>query len=141
MNPNVWGPHAWIFLHSITFTYPNNPTAENKMNMYNFFSNLGSVLPCDKCKINFSKHLEKHPLNNRVLCSRGNLVKWLIDIHNDVNSYTGKPKMSYYNVEQFYNKLYGRNNLCIGYAITVIICIILIIMISTWIYKYQNPFR
>ena len=21
MDPNVWGPHAWIFLHSITMNY------------------------------------------------------------------------------------------------------------------------
>ena len=32
MNPKIWGPHAWIFLHSITLNYPENPTPELKKN-------------------------------------------------------------------------------------------------------------
>ena len=26
MEPNIWGPGAWTFLHSITFQYPENPS-------------------------------------------------------------------------------------------------------------------
>ena len=40
MKPEVWGPHAWIFLHSITFNYPDNPTDDEKKHYKNFFENL-----------------------------------------------------------------------------------------------------
>ena len=32
MEPEIWGPHAWQFLHSITLSYPDNPTFEDKNN-------------------------------------------------------------------------------------------------------------
>ena len=46
MRPEIWGPHAWIFLHSVTLEYPDNPTDEDKQNMINFIDSLGNVLPC-----------------------------------------------------------------------------------------------
>ena len=37
MDPKVWGPNAWIFLHSITMNYPKNPTNEDKEKYRTFF--------------------------------------------------------------------------------------------------------
>ena len=31
-NPEIWGPGAWLFLHTITLNYPTNPTFEDKEN-------------------------------------------------------------------------------------------------------------
>ena len=36
MDPEIWGPSAWIFLHTITLNYPNNPTIYDKQNYKNF---------------------------------------------------------------------------------------------------------
>ena len=33
LEPNIWGPHYWFFLHSITFTYPKKPTSATKKNI------------------------------------------------------------------------------------------------------------
>ena len=30
MNPEIWGPPAWMFLHSISLAYPKNPTDVDK---------------------------------------------------------------------------------------------------------------
>ena len=30
MHPELWGPGAWKFLHSITFNYPKEPTSRDK---------------------------------------------------------------------------------------------------------------
>ena len=30
MDPKIWGPPGWLFLHTLTFNYPNNPTKEEK---------------------------------------------------------------------------------------------------------------
>lgn len=95
VEPSIWGPCAWFFLHTITFAYPSCPTEEDKWNMKQFFESLQPVLPCKKCQLNFSKHFEKHPLTYDILCSKKELIKWLIDIHNDVNVMNGKPTMGY----------------------------------------------
>ena len=30
MEASIWGPKAWVFLHSITMNYPEKPTDEDK---------------------------------------------------------------------------------------------------------------
>ena len=64
MDPEIWGPNAWIFLHTITLNYPNNPTMYDKQNYKNFFVNLHSILPCDWCSKNYKHHLQKYPIDN-----------------------------------------------------------------------------
>lgn len=95
MDPKVWGPHAWFFLHCITLVYPNNPTEEDKQNMKQYFTCLEKVLPCHKCRQNFGMHLDKFPINDKVLSSRDELVKWLIDIHNESNKQTNNKQLKY----------------------------------------------
>ena len=48
MNPEVWGPGAWKFLHSITFYYPKEPTSRDKEYHAKFFTSLQFVIPCEK---------------------------------------------------------------------------------------------
>ena len=101
MNPNFWGPHAWIFLHTISMNYPKEPTEENKQTYYQFFKGLEDILPCEKCAYNYSNNLQKHPLEES-LESRDSLVRWLIQIHNEVNKETGKPPYTYEQVIEDY---------------------------------------
>ena len=39
MHPEIWGPSGWIFLHTITFNYPINPTPEQKIKHKELFEN------------------------------------------------------------------------------------------------------
>jgi hypothetical protein len=93
ISPNLWGPHLWKFMHLFTLSYPNEPTEEEKDSAYNFFTAIQTVLPCEKCRYNFKNHLET--LTEEVLDSNENLVKWLFNIHNEVNKSTGKPVFSF----------------------------------------------
>ncbi len=93
ISPNLWGPHLWKFMHLFTLSYPNEPTEDEKDTAYNFFTSIQTVLPCEKCRYNFKNHLET--LTEEVLDSNENLVKWLFDIHNEVNKSTGKPIFSF----------------------------------------------
>lgn len=95
MDPTIWGPHAWTFMHCVTLSYPMEPTPEDKEYMRNFFGSLPGILPCYKCRMNFKTHISKIPLTDEVLSSKEKLVKWLIDIHNVVNQMNGKKIMSY----------------------------------------------
>ena len=40
MLPEVWGPGAWTFLHTITMHYPDNPNIDQKNNHKQLFENL-----------------------------------------------------------------------------------------------------
>ena len=106
MEPNVWGPHAWIFLHSITLNYPENPSEKDKLEIMDFFHKLPNVLPCQTCSHHFKDNLKKYPISKRVH-SKKELVEWLIDIHNEVNKLNNKKIYSYEEVNDYYLSLYN----------------------------------
>lgn len=107
MNQNIWGPTLWFSLHTITMNYPNQPTFLQKKDYKNFFTSLQYVIPCKVCRNNYQRHLIEHPIDN-FLNSRKSLVFWLIDIHNMVNSETGKKVLSYDKVIEKYEKIYEK---------------------------------
>ena len=143
MNPNVWGPHAWTFLHFITLSHPKNPTEADKYNMKTFFKSLEHVLPCDVCRLHYEENIEKiYPLTNEVLSSRENLVKWLIDVHNAVNKRNGKKILEYNDVIRMYVDMNNSNtsnykyndsssfNDAVMTCISIICIILLVLMMS-----------
>ena len=127
ISPEEWGPPAWRFLHYITFSYPDNPTNIDKQNMLSFFSSLGLILPCEKCRMNFSKHTSLYPLNNEALNSRFDLVNWLINVHNEVNKMNGKRIYTYDEVVNDY--LYKKDSCIIVNTRTAVILVSIAIII------------
>ena len=125
-NNNVWGPPAWTFLHTVTYNYPENPSDNDKKNYHNFFDSLQHVLPCEKCKGHYKQNIQKYDLNNS-LDNREDLVKWLIDLHNDVNRDNGKKVWSYSEVYNKYDNLHN-SNLVNKILIFVILCIVLVLI-------------
>ena len=107
IRPNVWGSYGWKFMHYITLAYPDNPSREEQLNMKTFFKSIGSILPCNACRINFYNHIEKYPLNDTVLSSNKNLVEWLMNIHNQANISLGKPV---YTLDKLYNEYLNSSN-------------------------------
>jgi hypothetical protein len=108
MNQNIWGPHLWFSLHTISFTYPLNPTSLDKENYKNLFEDLKNVIPCIICKKNYIRHLNENPIDNH-LKSRKELVYWVIDMHNMVNAETGKKILSYDIAIKKYESVYKTN--------------------------------
>lgn len=107
MNSEVWGPPFWFALHSVTFNYPIMPNIEQKERIRNFFNSLEYILPCQICRVHYSEHIRKHPIETK-LGTRKTLAYWLIDIHNMVNIMNGKPALSYDKVIKMYEKAYGK---------------------------------
>ena len=107
MNQNIWGPHLWFSLHSISFNYPLKPSIEDKNNYKNFFLSLQEVIPCSVCKKNYKRHLNEHPIQN-YLDNKKSLVYWVIDMHNMVNGEIGKKILSYDTVIKKYEDVYKK---------------------------------
>ncbi len=107
MNQNIWGPHLWFSLHTMSFVYPLKPSDNDKKNYKLFFESLKYTIPCSICRKNYIRHWKEYPIDKH-LNSRKELVYWLIDLHNIVNTETGKKILSYDTVIQKYEKVYGK---------------------------------
>ena len=109
MNPKIWGPKAWFFIHAIALNYPKNPSFQEKREYSNFFKSLKYVLPCDACARHYGINIEKYPIDN-YLDTTESLFNWTVDLHNMVNYETGKPQISYLDAYNLHMKEYDNNN-------------------------------
>ena len=144
MNPEIWGPPAWTFLHSITLAYPDNPSDLDRFNYETFFNKLQPILPCAKCSQNYMRHLQEDPITNN-LDSKNSLVKWLINVHNKVNKTNDKKELTYNEVMNHYKLLYNgdltnkpikeSNNLTNTF-LTVLFILLIIGLIYVYVKKY-----
>jgi hypothetical protein len=93
MKPELWGKHLWKSIHYIALGYPEYPTEIDVQNYMNFYSDLWKVIPCQKCAINYKKHLEELPIDN-FLQNKMSLFEWTVKLHNIVNKSLNKPQVS-----------------------------------------------
>jgi len=91
MSPNNWGPPLWHAINIIARCYPQNPSISDMRNYRAFFTALGNVLPCPKCQRHYRAHLAA--LGTIPVGSRTQLVDFVAQLHNRVNSATGKAIM------------------------------------------------
>lgn len=82
MEPNIWGAETWKFLHLLTLQ-SNIP----KQTLQDLFYHLQVLLPCEKCRNNYKRHIEEYPFPN----NKKDIPKWLIQFHNRVNETISKP--------------------------------------------------
>lgn len=101
INPQIWGRQTWDFFYFVALSYPKNPTSNDKLRYRQFFTLSGSVIPCDKCKVNFSKHLELIPIEN-YLKSSYDLFTWVTKMDNKIRVLHGKSEKSVDETFQYY---------------------------------------
>ena len=102
LDPTIWGPHYWFFLHTIAMTYPIRPNDVTKKKYYEFIQNLPLFIPVEAMGNEFSKLLEQYPIIT-YLDSRDSFIRWMHFIHNKINEKLEKPKIS---INDFYIKYY-----------------------------------
>lgn len=108
MKTTSWGKPAWLFLHTITFNYPEiidekDPEhCERRKYTKELFENLQYTLPCKYCRASFKDFLEELPIDKFLGC-RADITRWLYDIHNKVNAKLRKQEREA--VENKFNEL------------------------------------
>jgi FAD-linked sulfhydryl oxidase len=102
LDPKVWGPHYWFFLHTLAMTYPHHPNTVTKKKYYEFIQNLPLFLPVEEISGEFSKLIDKYPITP-YLDNRDSFVRWMHFIHNKINEKLEKPKIS---LSEFFVKYY-----------------------------------
>jgi hypothetical protein len=102
LDPKVWGPHYWFFLHTLAMTYPHHPNTITKKKYYEFIQNLPLFLPVEEISSEFSKLLEQYPVSP-YLDNRDSFIRWMHFIHNKINEKLEKPQIS---LNEFFVKYY-----------------------------------
>ena len=109
MLTTVWGPSMWHCLHTISFNYPVEPTAENKEQYRDFILSLRYVLPCGKCRKNLYKNFKKLPLKMENMENRDTFSKYIYDLHELINTMLHKKSgLTYAEVKQRYENFRAR---------------------------------
>jgi hypothetical protein len=103
LNPNVWGPHYWFFLHTISLHYPLHPNDFIKKKYFDFIHNLPLFIPIENMSKEFESLLNTYPLSP-YLENRDSFIRWVHFIHNKINEKLEKPKIS---LEDFYIQYYN----------------------------------
>ena len=102
LDPKIWGPHYWFFIHTVAMTYPIRPNAITKKKYYEFIQNLPLFIPVENMSGEFSKLLDKYPVTP-YLDNRESLIRWTHFINNKINQKLEKPQIS---LSEFYIKYY-----------------------------------
>ncbi len=101
---DIWGPPFWETLHFVSFSYPLQPTSDDIRSYFAYYNSIGNVLPCPLCRAHLKTHIKKHPIEYALANGRPGLVRWVIDIHNEVNKSLNKEEMTYDEVIELYMK-------------------------------------
>ncbi len=99
MPPDVWGPIFWDAMHIVSLAYPVQPTEADKAGAKAFFESLTTVIPCPICREHYAAKIKESPI---ALESKGELIYWVWDIHNQVNVMLKKPTVT---IEQFLERM------------------------------------
>lgn len=102
LDPKIWGPHYWFFLHTIAMSYPIHPNAVTKKKYYDFVQNIPLFIPVESMAGEFSKLLDQYPVQP-YLDNRESFIRWMWFIHNKINKKLEKPLIS---LNDFYVKYY-----------------------------------
>lgn len=93
LNPKIWGPHYWFFLHTLAMTYPHHPNTVTKKKYYEFIQNLPLFIPVQEISTEMEKLIENYPITP-YLDNRDSFVRWTHFIHNKINEKIEKPTIS-----------------------------------------------
>ena len=93
IDPKIWGRSYWDIFYYTALSYPKNPTPNDKMKYKQFFQLAGSVVPCEKCRNNFTKHIQELPIDD-YLDSSYDLFTWVNQMDNKVKALTNQQQFT-----------------------------------------------
>jgi hypothetical protein len=105
----VWGPSMWHFLHTMSFNYPVNPTADNKRHYRDFMLSLQYILPCKYCRQNLTNNFKVFPLKMSDMANRDSFSRYVYRLHELVNKLLKKKSgLTYCDVRERYEHFRSR---------------------------------
>ena len=93
LDPHIWGPHYWFFLHTLSLCFPKYPSTVNKKKYFDFINNFYLFIPIEEISSYFNELINNYPVTP-YLDSRDSFIKWVHFIHNKINDKLEKPNIS-----------------------------------------------
>ena len=87
--PEVWGPPYWNFLHTMSFTYPEQPSDIFRRRYKELWESMPLFLPNREMGQHLATLLEKYPVDT-YLDNRQSLVYYTHFMHNKINDQLGR---------------------------------------------------
>jgi len=153
METIFWGPSGWLFLHTLTFLYPDKPSFDDQSHMNEFIKIIAQILPCKYCRASFNKYYQSLPIN-KFIGSRTTIIDWMYRIHNKVNGklhrqhLNSSPNPSLEKVKRHYTpiiahinnliKSHENNNETCLHAVVNYICTMGLEFLGSIIFNYQG---
>lgn len=99
VQPHVWGPLLWVFLHILGTNYPSDTQiresskeTRTRIKSYKmFFKSLPGILPCKSCRNHLQENFKLLGFSDQVFANRQSLSRFVFKLHNLVNSQLKKP--------------------------------------------------
>ena len=109
MVTRIWGPPLWHFLHTMSFNYPDHPTAQDKKHYKDFILNLQYVLPCKYCRTNITNNFKRYPIKSSDMANRESFSRYVYNLHELVNKMLNKhSNLTYSDVRERYEHFRAR---------------------------------
>ena len=91
VDPALWGPHVWRFLH-VTAALPV-ARSRGREQWRALLTALRVALPCPECTGHYQAWHRAHPFRVMMggMAVRRMAAAWVLDLHNDVNRRRGVP--------------------------------------------------
>lgn len=93
LDPKIWGPHYWFFLHTVALSYPKIPNEITKKKYYDFIQNFPLFIPIEDIGNTFSRLIDNYPVTP-YLDSRESFIRWVHFIHNKINFALKLPELT-----------------------------------------------
>ena len=86
-NQNIKYHIMWLFFHSFSFSYPDNPSEDYKIETANFIANIipKNLGACGGCQNDYKIYIEKLNIY-RIISSKQELSTFFVDLHNYINN-------------------------------------------------------
>ena len=104
-DPKVWGPHFWFLLMTLAVSYPLKANETTQKKYYDFISNLPLFIPHPPIGNKFSGLLDKYPVSP-YLEGKDAFMKWVLFIHNKINTMIDKEEITLTDALEKYYDLY-----------------------------------
>lgn len=94
ITPKIWGPYLWNFLHYLSYNLFDNLDFNQKKQIFLFFISLEYIIPCKICKTHYKIYLRENMINEEKI-NKSYLIKWVCDLHNNINKRLNKKEYSF----------------------------------------------
>lgn len=94
--PQIWGPAAWFFLHSIALAQGDTVPDDKKERLRRFFTeDLAYLLPCPACARTVQDHVSAMEIDDDTFADRDSVFEFVWTLHNMVNADKGVPEIPF----------------------------------------------